>query len=668
MKYLKMFGLTLAASAIVLSCQKEEPGVQLIDNFNPFSETVTPDSYYGYAQISVPAGTHTIYVQYKSKSGEKIIPVEVEPIVARPEGGKDVEPFGMVKLLLTSKKAASASVYYLAGDNLGTRAGDNQQTVYSLQDFPLDQVTSGEFGKTRYVQVQWDFGYQNDESTNWRNEPTYPADVVLYDAEHNHTLRYKFAYSGTGYSTAYFLDDAYVIEDYEVKGLKYNYCNSCGIGCPYCMPWGCACGCGGVNPNFTPNGHLNDAPAVGDGTGNVVVDEHGTIIADYAPNDITTVNLPEPANYVTTNEDQTFYHSSGVVMFEDSWPSSEHGKNAYDYDFDDVVIDYDFEAKVMPERLLGVHQEEVKVVIHVRVVGSNQPYRVGVRMEGFDQQYVESVQDYFTLDSYGNPHGELPAVAKITFANPENTKYYLDDPMNPVVEVAKLQTFNEKRCGEGANAEYTYTNGNFTNHTVFNLTYGFKEQDKSQYDPDLENLSFRNQNKNITLQEILKQKYYNCIPGYVNVSGGLFTYTVVFTMKNRAEMSAVESEKAKQNMIQAVMNTLSQNFYIIADKNFTPVGLKGYDPVMVHKESEAAYNNKVSTGVASGSIDASNPYAGLNGEVWGFKCPTLTKHVWNKMFFDMAYPLYKEWISSAGASHSDWYYNEVDGKYLSCWW
>ena len=57
-------------------------------------------------------------------------------------------------------------------------------------------------------------------------------------------------------------------------------------------------------------------------------------------------------------------------------------------------------------------------------------------------------------------------------------------------------------------------------------------------------------------------------------SGGLYTYTVIYHMKPRAEMSPEESAKALKNMIDAVNVTTNQNFYIV-NNDFSPVGLKG---------------------------------------------------------------------------------------------
>ena len=90
--------------------------------------------------------------------------------------------------------------------------------------------------------------------------------------------------------------------------------------------------------------------------------------------------------------------------------------------------------------------------------------------------------------------------------------------------------------------------------------------------------------------------------------------------------------------------------------------------MLLHSESQSPYNKKLQSGVADGNINANNPYDGKGGMVWGVKCPTLTKHVWNKLYFSAAYPHYVEWLESGGKQHNDWYYNDVDGRYLVCWW
>lgn len=659
-----MFIASMVLAVVMFSaCEQNKP--------TPKTEAVKvfdaskAQSYYSFAQISVPAGVKTIYLENYSgldEQGHKlnltVTPLDITPVVATPMNGKDVEPFGTVSLLFEAPAKTMVAAYYVAGSGAenysparipanGPAADDTVVSeIYTLNDFPVNKVEFGEFGKTRYVQVAWDMAFNNDPSTGWQS-PVYPKDVVMYDAEHDHTLRYTFAYEGVaGGSYGYVLTDAYTVENHVVTGVKYNYCSDC-ASCPYCMPWGCSCGCSATNPNFVPSGDL---------TGGVEPE-----LPARAPG-IVTVNLPEPAPYVTSDQNQTFYHSSGVVMFEDSWPTVNQG-GVYDTDFDDVVIDYDFEAKTVADEILAEegYREQVKVVIHLRAVGSGYPYRVGVQMEGFDQQYVESIEEHFSLDSWQNPHGELPAFTVNTIQHMSG--HYETDPLNPVVEIAHIHTMNQQRAGQGADAEYDYINGDFTNHTVFNLTYGFKPMDESQYDPALKTATLPT-----ALSQIQKQHYYNVIPGYINVAGGLVTYTVIYHMKPRIDMTPEQRELAKQNMINAVVNTTSQNFYIIADGNFTPVGLKGYDPVLIHPESVNAFNNKLQKGIAAGNITADQPYAGLNGAVWGFKCPTLTRHIWNKLYFSQAYPHYEEWVQSNGAAHANWYEEDINEMYLTCWW
>lgn len=674
-RFLQLTSLVLATLTFV-ACNPNPPekkssqAIKVLDRSNA-------DSFYGYAELSVPAGVTTVYLENYSgvdaqghKKNLTITPIKVNPVVEAPANGKDVEPFGKVRLLFQAPAQTMVAVYYVAGDGaaeyapsperrsiahapMAISAEDDSVTaeVYALNDFPVDQITYGEFGKTSYVQVQWNFAWYNNESTNWQNTKSYPKDVVLYDAEHNHTLRYKFAYDGTGNGPAYFLDDAYEVKDYTVVGEKYHYCSGCS-NCAKCMPWGCSCGCGSVNSAFVPNGDLT-------GGAEPELPEVPTL----SPG-ITVVNLPEPAPYVTSDQEQTFYHSSGVVMFEDSWPMVNVG-GVYDLDFDDVVVDYDIEAKTVADELLETEgwREQVKVVLHLRAVGSGNPYRVGVRLEGFNTNNVDHIDTYYTLDSYQNPHGELPAFTVNTLQNMSN--HYENDPLNPIVEMAHLHVMNQARAGQGADAEYDYVNGSFTNHTVFNLTYGFKGgPDESQYDPELAT----DPTLPTPFEKIQNQKFYNVIPGYINVAGGLFTMTVIYHMKARAEMTPTEREAVKQNMIETVMNTTKQNFYIIADNNYTPVGLKGYDPVFLHPQSQSAYNNKFQQGVENGWLNPSTPYAGTNGAVWGFKCPTLTRHIWNKMYFSQAYPHYTNWVESGGAADADWYHHDVNEKYVVCWW
>ena len=713
MRKFLLFGFSLVAGVVLVnSCNK--------DNENPFVpkpvenvfEDAVPTGYYSYAEITVPAGTESVYIEYTYQDGStRTIQQAVSPIVAEPENGKDVEPFGTVKLLFEAENASKVSVYYNITE--ATKA-EGDESVYALSDFPVDQITSGAFGKTRYVQVQWNFAWENSKATNWQNTKTYPKDVVFYDAEHNHTLRYTFVYGGDNAVApeGYVLTDAYEVKDHVAIATKYDYCGGCG-NCPRCMPWGCDCGCGGwignvpvfkANPNFTPSGDTTasagDATVVdtttpgttptADGTGEVTVDANGTIIVDYAPTDVTIVNLPEPASYVTTSDDMTFYHSSGTVMFDDAWPKLPSDLNGtgtgFSSDYNDLVVDYDIEAETVPDSQLMEEgwREQVKVVLHIRAIGGNDAWRAGLILENFNMDFVDWVEDFKTLDSYQNDHGTLPVWTETTLQenslhyDPFAEQYRTNTSTRASIEVGGLQRLCaedgswSKTSGLNAgNETYIYKNGGQESEHVFNparkLYDAWGGPHTDQYDEVMAAVTKPN-----TLAQIQNYKFYNTIPGYVNVAGGLYTYTVIYHMRERGSMEPEESQMCLRNMIDAVVNTTAQNFYMVKKDN-SAVGLKGYEPLDYKVKNCDSFKKKYEQILAdpdkNADLDPSTYYQAKNGQVWAFKCPTLTRHAWEKQCFEKAYPLYDGWVTSNGKQNAHWYKLEnANISYLSCEW
>ena len=683
-KFLFLFAV-VAAAAFAVSCEKEgghQDGPQTVGNV---FEDAKVTGYYGLAEMSVPAGTDKVYVEYKSQAGSvKTVEQAVTPVVAVPTSGKDVEPFGTVRLLLRADKFTKVNVYYCL--DTPTKA-DEGSAVYTLTDFPLASSVFGNCGITRYFSADWSFGHDGNGQRN------YPKDLVVYNEEHNHTLRYQFVYSGpTTYG--YVLEDAYVIENHEVKEVKYNYCNGCG-NCQYCMPWGCSCGCGGVNHDFKSNGDLPasagpeavvvdpETPGttpIGDG-GEVSVDEDGNIDVDYQPEDVVEVNLPEPASYVTRDGEFTMYHSSGVVMFDDSWPNlpaNLGGNGNYDFDFNDVVVDYDIEAVTVDDSRLADEgwREQVKVVLHLRALGGQDAWRVGMALENFNTDYVESIEDYKTLDSWQNSHGNLPAWAQ-TVAFQENCIHYdavsgstfSGSTTRPSIEIGQLQAFNGKKtygCDGAGKDEYTYINGSLSTVHVMNpglkLWDAWKTPKEEQYDDVMAAVT------NPSLAQIQNLGFYNTIPGFVNQAGGLYTYTVIYHMKARAEMTPEESQQCLANMVDAVVNTTAQNFFIVK-QDWTPIGLKGYTPLDYKTKDNHNYTDEYNKKVQGKEYLTTTPYVSTTGQVWAFKCPVLTRHAWEKQLFSKAYPLYEGWLASQGAENQDWYKLEnANVSYLSCEW
>ena len=691
-KFLLISSSVLAMALLASSCNKEPGGKDVPFDPNNVLDGAVPTGYYAFAQMSVPAATDKVYIEYTYQDGStRTIEQAVSPIVTVPTDGKDVEPFGTVTLRIDSDKPTKASVYYKMND--ATKAdGDND--VYAVSDLPISEYTSGLFGVHRYVQIYDEhFGY-----TDWsQQERSFPKDVVMYDEKHNHTLRYKYAYAGTGNGAAYFLEDAYTIENYVVTGEKYNYCGGCG-NCPKCIPWGCSCGCGSVNPDFVANGDgtgsATDATVVDtstpgttptvDGEGTASVSENGDATVDYTPTEAVTVQLPEPAYYVTTDEDYTMYHSSGVVMFDDRWPNMN--AEGYRYDFNDMVVDYDIEALTVADAQLEDEgwREQVKVVLHVRALGGNDGNRVGIVLENFNTDNVDYVDSYCTLDSWQNAHGKLPVWTETTLN--ENSLRYdglktvegraawgNGTALRPAFEIGRLQALNDKdgrsTGGKTSGNEVYQYNGN--DH-VFNPARrqypAWQTPDADQYSGELDALYQTASGS--TLANVQKMKLYNTIPGFVNVAGGLYTFTVIYHMKPRAEMSPEESAACKDNMIETVVNTTNQNFFLVKG-DYGAVGLKGYQPLdCAVKDYSRGYKAKYDEIVAAhaGDMDQSTTYKAKNGMVWGFKCPTLTRHTWELMPFNVAYPHYEEWVNSGGKVHADWYKEDVNYTALTCEW
>ena len=367
--------------------------------------------------------------------------------------------------------------------------------------------------------------------------------------------------------------------------------------------------------------------------------------------DAAVVHIEEPAPYTTEDAGQTFYHSSGVVMFDDAWPGAPSPTGSFINDYNDVVVDYDFEARVVDDALLATEgwREQLKVVLHLRALGGDRPARVGLILENFDQQYVDYIELFKSLDSYLNPHGELPPSFESRIG--QNCIHNESNPLRPWFEMGGIHRLNENNAERNISSEeYTYTNydenGNLVSHKcVFNPSFGYwSGPDESQYEAGIERKM---------------PHYYNATPGYVNVHGGLITITLIYHLKPRAEMTAEQSAAARQNLIDAAMVTTNQNFYIML-QNYSEIGLKGYAPRDSYK---AKYDQIVAE---SSYLSGSNYYTGNDGQVYGIKAPVLTRHLWEKYPFASAYPKYPAWLAG-DATASDWYL-DYDNKFLACWW
>jgi len=351
--------------------------------------------------------------------------------------------------------------------------------------------------------------------------------------------------------------------------------------------------------------------------------------------DITaSVTLPEDAvaKYVTADGPFTFYHSSGVAMFDDSWPDTPV-VGSVDADFNDVVIDYDIEAKTVDavQAPSETYRECIKVVMHVRAIGGTYPTGAGLLLEGFDSKYIDSYEKKITL---GNYNVNIPSNSLSTTVDTSGD--------HPKILINNLGWLSSST----ARSTY-YTNSKTGASQLINTNVASADQ-VAKYGTDKTG-----------------QRYYNVNKGYINAGGDLFTITVTFYFKDRTSMSTTNSAAQLANMINTVTNTESQNFYMVTNKGYE-IHMKGYQPTA----SYTAYSKDAASGNAT--MDSSTPYSTSDGLVWGFKTPVLTKHVWEKQSFYKAYVHYKDFLANKGTSYKDWYINNStnvpDNTTIVCWW
>lgn len=361
-----------------------------------------------------------------------------------------------------------------------------------------------------------------------------------------------------------------------------------------------------------------------DEDGNLLIENKHIKAATMAAG-ATGVTLPEDAvkNYVTADGPQTFYHSSGVAMFDDSWPI-EPIVNDVDADFNDVVVDYDIETKAVDADLAPdqLYREQTKVVMHIRAIGGGFPTKACLALEGLDTKYIKDVSATVTL---GNWNTQVPtALATPTV---DITGSY------PIIKLNNLWWFNTAEAHS-----YTYVNSKTGKTQVFNDTISNIPQ---------------------TPAKDKTPRFYNVNRGCINVGGDLITLTVIFKGALRSTLSSTESSAQLQNFIDAVMNINSQNFYIVTRDKYE-IHMKGYNPTREY----TTYDTDAATGT---TMDNSTTYCTSEGLVWGFKTPVLTRHAWEKTSFYKAYPDYSGFVKSNGASNTDWYKNPV-GENISIWW
>lgn len=336
----------------------------------------------------------------------------------------------------------------------------------------------------------------------------------------------------------------------------------------------------------------------------------------------TTINIETPddavKNYVTNKDGFTNYHSSGVVMFEDTWPSKSNtdtvglginGASRFG-DMNDFVVEYDLEATVNDAANPSqAWKEDLKVVMHVRAMGGQYTQQFGLLLEGLDKQYVDADNVEILVGMSSGAEAKDPLTATVEWQG-----------SNPIIYINDLQKL---------------VNQTSANKNDINIS---RVINRSNY----------------------VYNVYN--DAKLNVGRGLFTVTVTFRGKERSTVTAEERNAQIENFKNAVINTHSQNFFIRTkgskNNNIYETHLAGYQPTEYFAGNYELY----STYAAEGNRVAKNPdvtYQASEDEgnyVWGIKVPTITRHATEGTAFTTAYPQYLNWITSGKASeYAEWY-------------
>lgn len=328
----------------------------------------------------------------------------------------------------------------------------------------------------------------------------------------------------------------------------------------------------------------------------------------------TKPEMATPA-YVTQNDGFTSYHSSGVVMFEDTWPSKSNvdGKGEGDLfvgDYNDLVVDYDLETNVKgnpaTDMVGSKLWRDLKVVLHFRAKGGSYPRAFGLKLENLLKEFVwdEEPAIYWSMSNHGSCVQTLDAEVKW-------------DNDRPVILVSGLEKLTDK--------SFMDANG---------LTI-------SRYGADATPRFYNSINDGATKKTI------------ANSGKGLLTVTVTF----RGNLTA-DHDKVVKHFRDAVMDTRQQNFFIVteqAGKNYE-IHLAGYEPTGFYTSYEADKND-----TAAGKKvekDADTKYRAADGNVWAIKTPVLTRHATERSSFAMAFPQYKSWLKTGADEYATWYLNE----------
>ena len=374
----------------------------------------------------------------------------------------------------------------------------------------------------------------------------------------------------------------------------------------------------------------------------------GKAVKAFSLNDVTVkrtghvttspVLLEDCVASSNTMDAYTSYHSSGTVMMCATWPdvspasstkigTVKVGSNTMRLykmatGYNDLVVDYDLESDVLdPAASYDFNamswKEGMKIVLHIRALGSVLPDKFGLKLENLDNSYVKSNEVKVTLGNYDDaPAGSI-------------TAQVAEDDGHPVILVENLQWL--------LSAANTANNPNATFYNV------------------------ERESRDIWLATG---------EDYINHGGELFTVTIKLNGELRTKDNASTLSAQSDQYTAAIIQTTKQNFFMQTTAG-NEIHLRGYAPLSTFKTAYAAAiaKDKLKGNVAFLDDGAEYYYCTNWGYPWGIKVPVLTKHVYKDGTIDDAYPSFNEWCVTSGTTNTDWYTeSKIDDTYIAKWW
>lgn len=131
-------------------------------------------------------------------------------------------------------------------------------------------------------------------------------------------------------------------------------------------------------------------------------------------------------------------------------------------------------------------------------------------------------------------------------------------------------------------------------------------------------------------------KYYNTEKEYALTSADLDKNQLAFYAELSEELSLDEFTNSVFN-------------FFIRKTDGTEIHMTGYAPTDGFMEK---YNEIVKSNT---SLSSDEYYRTTDGFVWGLKIPANVHHAVEDIDFIQVYPLFKEWVTSGGVTHPEWY-------------